>query len=116
MADIKDIEQAKTIVKQFYQAAADPALEDLLESSKSVNKGYRPYFVAAYFIYAEYRKLVKADEVTFSYDTKYTVEGLLNLQKSKDCNDSSIDPCWNVDTILNNLTQDVFTQPAAFVL
>lgn len=116
MADIKDLDQAKTIVKQFYQAAADPALEDLLESSKSANKGYRPYFVAAYFIYSEYRKLVKADEVTFSYDTKYTVEGLLNMQKAKDCNDTSIDPCWLVSTILDNLAQDTFTQPSAFVL
>jgi len=116
MANITDIDSAKAIVQQFYKAAADPALEDLLESSKSPNKGYRPYFVAAYFMYTEYRRIIKADEVTFAYDLKFTIEGLLNTQKAKDCNDTSIDECWQVGTILDPLTGETFTSPSAFVL
>lgn len=116
MANILDIDTAKTIVRQFYSSAADPALEDLLESSKSVDKGYRPYFVAAYFIHADYRRIVKADEVTFDYDAAYTVQGLLTMQKSKDCNDVSFDSCWSVDTILETVQNDIFSAPSAFVL
>lgn len=116
MSNIVDIDLAKTIVRQFFSSATDPALEDLLESSKSVNKGYRPYFVAAYFIHADYRRIVKADEVTFDYDAAYTVQGLLNMQKAKDCNDSSFDPCWSVETILNTVQDDIFSSPSAFVL
>lgn len=116
MANILDIETAKTIVRQFYSSATDPALEDLLESSKSADKGYRPYFVAAYFIHADYRRIVKADEVTFDYDAAYTVQGLLTMQKAKDCSDTSFDPCWAVETILDTVQSDIFTAPSAFVL
>ncbi len=116
MANITDIDNAKQIVQQFYPKAADPVLEDLLESSKSISRGYRPYFVAAYMIWTEYRRIVKADEVTFDYNVKFTIEGLLQTQLAKDCGDINIDECWQVNIILDQLAGDVFTSPSAFVL
>lgn len=115
-SNISDIDQAKAIVQQFYGAAQDPALSVLLEDSKSQTKGYRPFFVAAYFIWTEYRQLIKADEATFSYDKKFTVEGLLNMQKMRDCNDETIDPCYKVDVILDELDGDSFSSPSVFVV
>lgn len=93
-----DLDTAKKIVKQFYPKAADPALEDLLNSSKG--KDLRPYYVAAFFIWSDYRQLIKADEASWNYDKVWSILGLLNMQKAKDCNDGTIDPCFVVDGLL----------------
>lgn len=98
---ISDIDTAKDLVKQFYPKANDPALTDLLESSKGL-KSYRPYFVAAYLIFSEYRRILKADEVTFDYNTMYTVQGLLSMQKAKDVGDTIADQ-WSVDNLLDQI-------------
>lgn len=115
MPDIKDIDEAKSITIQFYSNAKDPALTDLLEASKSDNS-YRPYAVAAYFMLTEYRRIKKADEVTFEYDLQYTIEGLLKMQLARDCNDTTIDECWLASTLLDQLQKDLFSHPSAFVL
>jgi hypothetical protein len=120
MPAIKDIETASAIVKQFYPNAANPVLEDLLEDSKSATNGYRPYIVSAYLIYTEYRRILKAEDVTFDYNTKFTIEGLINLQKAKDCGDETIDPCWTTDKILEQINTEIattdFSTPSVFVI
>lgn len=96
-----EIERAKTIVQQFFKNAQDPAMEDLLESSKGSD--YRPYFVAAFFIYSDYQQLVKADEVTFAYDKLFSIKGLLNMQRNSDCNLTDIPECYTVDHLLSTI-------------
>jgi hypothetical protein len=93
-----DFDQASALVKQLYPNAADPMLSYELENTKG--QFYRPYLISAKFMLAEYRQLIKADEVSFAYDIIRTAKNLLSLQKLIDKNDNSIPEGQSVDDIL----------------
>lgn len=82
-----DLETATAIVQQIFLNAADPMLSLELEVTRGLLR-YRPYIVAAKFIMTEYRRLLKADVVTFEYDIDKTVRGLLNQQARLDIGDT----------------------------
>lgn len=109
-----DIDVAKSIVKQFYPKALDPALEDILTLSKGSD--YRPYFTAAFFIWAEYRQLIRADEVSFAYDKIYAVKGLLAIQRPIDIGLTDIPPGFTVDNLLAQLPDANTYEPGAFMV
>lgn len=108
-----NIEDAKTIVKGVYPNANEVVLEDVLKRSQGVDKTtklryYRPYWVAAFLILTEYRRLKKADDVTFEYDVKETVEGLLSLARSLD-NTLDVPLGMSVDDLLASFSDDNYS-------
>lgn len=96
-----ELETAIAVVQQLYPNAADPLLSIELEVTKGTT--YRPYITAAKFVLTEYRRLVKADEVTFDYDVEQTVRGLLNRQKQLDIDDENIPEGQTVDDMLTEI-------------
>ncbi len=78
-----DLETAKAIVKQYFKKAEDPALTDLLNSTK-VGDTYRPYMVAGMMIGSDYRQLIKADVAAWAYDKESAVRSLMGMQDAQD--------------------------------
>jgi len=98
-----DYDTAAALVKQLYPTAKDPMLNIELELTRG-QRNYRPYIVAAKFMLTEYRRIVKAEEVTFEYDLVSTIRGLLNRQKELDEQDT-IPESQTVDAALLELCQ-----------
>ena len=97
-----ELDNAIAIVQQLYPNAADPLLSLELEATKGTT--YRPYYTAAKFIITEYRRIEKADSVTFQYDIERTLRGLLNRQKQLDIGDEeNIPKGQNVDDMLQEI-------------
>jgi hypothetical protein len=96
-----DLETSTAMVKQLYPPASDPILSVELELTRGDK--YRPYYVAAKFISMEYRRLIKADDVTFDYDIEMTLRSLLNRQKQLDTNDTSIPEDQTVELMLSEI-------------
>lgn len=92
-----DLDTARAIVQQLYENAEDPLLEVELEKSKG-RDNYRPWFVAARFMLAEYRQLTRADDVSFSYRIE-TIQNLFSTQSSYDIGDV-IPPGFEANTQL----------------
>lgn len=113
---INDIEEATGIVQQIYAKAADPMLTRLLNDSKG-SKGFRPWYVAALFIYTEYRRLVKADEATFEYNIEQTLDGLMAQQLAYDVG-AVIPVGFDLDSLMASICSVCESShlPAAFVL
>lgn len=110
---VMDIAVAKSIVRQFYQGAVDPALENILTLSKGSD--YRPYYTAAFFIFAEYRQLTRADEVNFSYDKLNAVKSLLAIQCNIDLGLTGIPPGFTCEEMLAQLDNDIYS-PGSFMV
>ena len=110
---IMDIAVAKSIVRQFYQSAVDPALENILTLSKASD--YRPYYTASFFIFAEYRQLTRADEVNFSYDKLNAIKGLITMQCSIDTTLIGIPPGFTCEEMLAQLDDDIYS-PGSFMV
>lgn len=110
---IMDIAVAKSIVRQFYQGAVDPALENILTMSKGSD--YRPYYTAAFFIFAEYRQLTRADEVNFSYDKLNAVKSLLAIQCNIDLSLTGIPTGFSCEDMLAQLDNDIYS-PGSFMV
>jgi hypothetical protein len=112
---VTDLDTAKAITKQFFRSAADPALEQLLTDTKG--DYFRPYYVAAFMILADYRQLIRADEASFDYDKIWSVKGLLAMQSKHDMNDKNIPDQFTVDELLARLTamENQGYEPGAFI-
>jgi len=99
------IDEAKTIVNNIYQAN-DVILTDVLTRSVGTNsrgqKVYRPYWTAAFLIITEYRRIKKADDVTFEYN-EVSIKGLLALQDALD-DGLTIPLGMGVDDLLESVT------------
>lgn len=93
-----DYDTARSIVQQLYPEASDPLLEVELEKSKG-RDNYRPWFVAARFMLAEYRQLTRADDVSFSYRIE-TIQNLFGTQATYDIGDV-IPPGFEANTQLD---------------
>lgn len=96
-----DYETAEQLVKQLYPSARDPMLGIELEITKG-GVNYRPYLVAAKFILTEYRRIERADEVTFDYDINKSIRGLLNRQAELDLSDT-IPAGQSIDSLLDEI-------------
>jgi hypothetical protein len=105
-----DFDTAVEMVKQLYPQAKNPMLTIELELTKGSLR-YRPYMVAAKFLLTEYRKIVKADEVTFSY-SEDAIRGLLNRQLELDAGDVIPDG-QKVEDMLSQLCAKCDNTPAS---
>ena len=94
-------EDAAEIIKQLYPSANDPVLSLELEITKGALR-YRPYAVYFKLLLLEYRRLVKADEVTFSYTDN--LKHILEMQRALDAGDT-IPLGQSVDELLNKLNE-----------
>ncbi|NEP03532.1 MAG: hypothetical protein F6K34_01130 [Okeania sp. SIO4D6] len=94
-------ETALDIIKENYpyQEFKQHTTEILLENSKGSD--YRPYYVAAYLIKTEYRKVNRVDEVYMEYPSD-VIEGLLKLQTTLDKDISDIPPEHGVEDLLSS--------------
>lgn len=104
-----DYDTAVEMVKQLYPTASNPMLDIELQLTKGSLR-YRPYMVAAKFLLTEYRKIIKADEVTFAYSEE-AIRGLLNRQLELDAGDI-IPEGQTVDDILSQICVTCETSPA----
>lgn len=82
MAVSIDLDTGTQIVQQLFPNAADPLMTIELEATK-IGNNYRPYLVAAKLIMTEYRRVVRADVVTFDYSDD-TIRNLLKRQQDID--------------------------------
>lgn len=94
-------EGASEIVKQLYPSASDPVLSLELDITKGLLR-YRPYAVYFKLLLLEYRRLVKADEVTFAYTDN--LKHILMMQKALDVGDT-IPSGQTVDELLASLNE-----------
>lgn len=94
-------EGASEIVKQLYPSASDPVLSLELDITKGLLR-YRPYAVYFKLLLLEYRRLVKADEVTFAYTDN--LKHILAMQKALDVGDT-IPPGQSADELLASLNE-----------
>lgn len=99
-------ETAISIIKENYpyQNFKEFTTDILLEESKGSD--FRPYYVTAYLIITEYRKVTRIDEVYMSYPSE-VIEGLLKLQGSLDDDISDIPPGHEIWDLLpgNEITE-----------
>ena len=99
---IIDYDTAVTMVKQLYPSAREPMLSIELELTRGIQR-YRPYAVYAKFLLVEYRQIIKADEVTFAYNTNAIKQALL-MQKQLDAGDTIPDG-QTVDDLMTMLNE-----------
>lgn len=96
---IIDYDTAVEIVKSLYNSAKDPLLNVELELTKG-ERNYRPYLTAAKLMLTEYRRISKAEEVTFEYTDN--IKALLENQRALDSQDT-IPEGQTIDYYLQNL-------------
>lgn len=104
-----DYDTAVSMVKQLYPAARDPMLNVELELTRGLLR-YRPYAVYFKFLITEYRKIIKADEVTFAYSDN--LRGILERQRELDAGDT-IPESQTVDNLLSQICVNCETSPAS---
>jgi hypothetical protein len=100
-----DKDTATSIVKSLSNNSDEILIDTELELTKAGgNNGYRPYLVAAKIIMFSHRKIVRADEVTFTYSVD-SIRNLLNNQKSLDSKLTGIPENQTADIFLESLCQ-----------
>lgn len=107
---VADLQTSKSIVENYFPDADEPVLQELLIQSAGVVKNslpsvveFRPWWVSAHLILTHYRKLSKADVVTFVYEDPLTVAtNLLDLQGKMD-KDLNIPDGFSVGDTISNL-------------